>query len=305
MTPPQFRWISKPAAGLWHALACHARGWQPAQPELWAALAPNFAQWQAFLPTQRVEPLAVAEHLVPLSVEYDTPRYLAEALLAKLFSADKALVRQAIWTTELAKHDRAHAAQFPKLATELPFRIPPIKELTEAQGPGLLMELTRTTAPHLLPHEIKVIVVQPYLGGHGRAYPLANSLVWEGMLVNAEPRLPEVLRLVWLAGQLNFDTPALAGELYRNRAILVGAWAMLPLTLAAAAELELAECTLELGRLAAKNWRLTLPGERITPETAVDIAWSWWETYAAKRPLWPIALGALSKMFERADGEGA
>ncbi|MDX1963637.1 MAG: hypothetical protein SFX18_10815 [Pirellulales bacterium] len=306
----QVHWIPKVATSAWHWLAqlpplsVESSGMEgiavPAGMAVPAELLPLAATWQAFLQSQRLPPARVYTHLVPLSAEYDTPRLLAEALLAKLFPPEKAAIRQLRWTQELSAVTRGYNAAYPQLAAELPLRVLPIREIWEAIGPGLLRTVGGLADPRLIPPTCKVLVVQPVSGGGGRAYPMANAVVWEGMLANPLPKLPEVTRLLWLALQLNLDLPLLAGDLPPARANAVGAWALVPVALAVAAELEQAECTAESVELAARHWlppALALTSDTAQMEEQSATLWNWWQTYIAMRPDWPVALGALERML--------
>ena len=110
----------------------------------------------------------------------------------------------------------------PRAAEELPLRIDPLRSQWEARGPGLLAAMRRLSADDLLVPAASLMLVQPVLGGGGLAHPSSNGVTFEGLLANPLPQLPEVLRLGWLLGQLNFDLPAYEELLGRTRLDVVG-----------------------------------------------------------------------------------
>ena len=72
---------------------------------------------------------------------------------------------------------------------------------------------------------------------------------------------------------------------------------MIPAVLAAAQELEIAQSDPATIRLALETWRATqLPTGESDIGNLVTALSNWWQTYVADRPLWQIALVALSKM---------
>ncbi len=241
--------------------------------------------------------------------------YQAEPLLAELV-AQSTLVESAAELAETALNKRvgrahdAHAwpllaqaieqllAAFlvarPRAADELPLRTAPLGNQWEARGPGLLASMRRLSAADLLVPAAGVVLVHPVLGGGGMAHPQYNRVTFEGLLANPIPRLPEVLRLGWLLGQLNFDLPGFEEPLGRQRLAMVGPLALIPIVLAAAEDVELARADAEHLRLAADSW-LGLPA-------AAEALGPWWETYRSRRPSWPAALLALETLLAAASG---
>src|SRR5688500_12944646 len=144
-------------------------------------------------------------------------------------------------------------------------------------------------------------MVHPVLGGGGATYPDFNAVIWEAVLTNPVPQLPEVVRLGWLVSQLNLELPRFQGDLPRDRAIELGILAMLPATLAAAQELELSPFDEATMAQAIKAWRVAAP--RST--AFVHDLMSWWETYQADRPPWTVAITALDMLIQTEEGEGA
>lgn len=112
---------------------------------------------------------------------------------------------------------------------ETRLRIRPLREHWEARGPGLFSQLGKQLPWLTVPDQVTVHLIKPRLGGAGRVLS-PSELEFEAVLANPWPRLPEVVRLGWLIGQL--DT--------RIAAEVRGAVAMLPAVILAAQYVELA-----------------------------------------------------------------
>jgi hypothetical protein len=176
-----------------------------------------------------------------------------------------------------------------------------------------------------------VVLVYPAYGGGGRAHLLYNSVRIEAVLTNPVPELPEIVRLAWLLAQLNIDLPAFSENLRPQRRNKIAQLAMLPATLQAAEEVELARCDPAAIRLALKVWNvgasrvLTEGQNEMSPQPAssdwgleeattfnpsncsadavqdqgelTSVLFEWWQTYVESRPRWPTALAALDRML--------
>lgn len=98
---------------------------------------------------------------------------------------------------------QAFAERLPRLAIELPLRAGPLREQWEARGPGLLRRIARLAShdtnldPALA--DTRVLLVHPVCGGGG--WSADGAVVFEAMLYNDVPALPEILRLGWLLAQ--------------------------------------------------------------------------------------------------------
>lgn len=299
--PTELKWIARTATAAWYWLdvaeKARADVTLPHQEQLAAAQ----RTWHSFLAGQDNPWQALSEALLPLSAEFDTPAMLARAMLPRFMPRERAKACEPGWTHALNAWAHAFAIAQPQLGEELLLRIGPIRELAESCLPGLLRLVGRAGDPLLLPEQARVVVVPPYRGGHSRSFPVNNTILWEGLLVNAQPQLPEVLRLCWSLVQLNLEVPVLIGDVPRSAACAAGAWAMIPLTLQAGSELEQCRCDQALVQLAAETWQPPRWGELNSEQTAA-IVWMWWETYAVARPAWPIALGALIAMLDAPRG---
>ncbi len=227
-------------------------------------------------------------HAIPLSVSLAAPDELARVAVAKtaglaLQSFVPRLSRRI--ASVYAAFRRAH----PRALEELELRHGPIASQWEARGPGLLAAIGRLTEPALVVESADAILVHPVLGGNGRAYPACNAICFEAVLANPIAELPEVVRLGWLLAQLNLDLPRTTGDRPSRRMDKLGALAMIPPTLAAAEEVELA-------RVDANLMTRTIAAWRAGPADGRTLA-TWWETYCASPTPWPVALGALERML--------
>lgn len=299
--PIELQWMAKKSTAAWYWLDAFLREDRHMEmPNAELLEAPSLV-FQRFLEGQEIGWQTLSETLLPLSAEFDSPAALARAVLPRLLPRDRAKSIEAIWSNALRSWEQAFAAAHPGIVEELQLRFGPIRELAESYLPGLLRMLERQSSPLLIPERARVVVVPPYRAGYSRSFPVNNTILWEGLLVNVLPQLPEVLRLCWSVAQLNLEVPALVGDLARGSACDAGAWAMIPLTLHAGMELEQCRCDQSLVQVAAETWQP--PRWRdLSSEQAAEIVWNWWETYAVARPDWPVALGALIAMLDAPRG---
>ncbi len=184
---------------------------------------------------------------------------------------------------------------FPRFDAEIQLRTGPLRQLWEAQGPGLLRMMGRSTDEQLLVESAQIVPVQPILGGFGYAHLTTNRVHIEAVLTNASPELPETLRLAWLLGQLDLERPVHSENINTNRLRSVAGLAMLPVVLTAGEELDVCHNSLQLMERTIELWRAdTL---HVQPAQAANIVSTWWETYRAARPEWKVALTGLDKML--------
>jgi hypothetical protein len=232
-------------------------------------------------------------NLVGLSVVVDGLRELAERAVARTVGAAGAGPMAARLVSPLAAVEAAVRGTLPNLLDELALRERPLREHWEARGPGLLHRMARWTDPRVVPSEARVVLVHPALGGGGAAHIPYNNVHIEAVLTNPIPDLPETVRLGWLLAQLNLDLPVFSEQVSGERLPDVAELAMLPVTLQAAAEVELAEFSPEMLDLALKAWNIVTPPDVDT----LDVLWRWWGTYVDTRPRWDIAFTALDRML--------
>jgi hypothetical protein len=247
---------------------------------------------------------AIWSHLLPLSASIDNNRELAEVALTKVIGRQKAAPLRDRLAGRIADLETAFRCVLPQVVDDLALRAGPIREQWEGRGPGLLYGVARLTEAGLLVPEAEVVLVQPVLGGGGQACVLYNSVLLEAVLTNPVQSLPEVVRLGWLLAQLNLDLPEYQGELRRERAMELGALAMLPVVLAAAEDVELCRCDEATVGVALKAWRAAPDGNHAAGQGGKSgdkelaaVLFNWWDTYASARPKWPVALAALDQML--------
>lgn len=285
---PEARWIAGVTASALHTAECLLSGQIPADARLAAALAAEAQALASELSAAGWDTDAFFAQAVPLTVRCDTPRQLAEAVLRKLLGPHHTqstdLLTRRLTTLTAAMH-----AAIPDVADEIELRGGPLRDQWEARGPGLLHTLRQLTEPEVVVDSADVLLVQPLVGGAGAAYSPYNTLKFEAMLANSVAALPEVVRLGWLWAQLNLDLPQYQDHVGRDRLAVIGPLALIPPTLAAAQEVELARCDAETLSLALDTWQT----EPVAPELLLE----WWSTYQATNPSWAAALGALDHML--------
>src|SRR5690606_32210927 len=133
-------------------------------------------------------------------------------------------------------------------------------------------------------------------------YPGLPKVWIEAVLANPLPEVPEVLRLAWLiarlglAAQLLPPSPAEADEQpeQQARSFEVLSLALLPVTLQAAAELELGPAPAQAPHLintAAAAWSGAIDA------AVVETLQRWWSQSEELKPPFPVALMALDRML--------
>ncbi len=306
---------SEPASAI-YAATCLSTGLPVADARLAEAFAPAvdvvLAEFEACT--------APADRLLPLltglsSRGIDDNRQLFEQALTKLFgrlsdrspmSASLGRLAGAVAGLKAAfqtAYGKTAASESRLLVDELAIRSRPLLEQWESRGPGLLVQLARSTEENVLVANAEIALVYPFVGGHGMSHRQLNCVTFEAVLTNPIDSLPEVMRLAWLLAQLNLDLPMYADHVSADRRDAVGQWALVPAVLAAA------ECV-ELARLSAETVGKTLAAWRLaeSASTAEAVAnqsetlLTWWKTYQEGQTPWAVALGALEQMlFSTAD----
>ncbi|TWU46368.1 hypothetical protein Poly51_57640 [Rubripirellula tenax] len=185
----------------------------------------------------------------------------------------------------------AFQGRYPKLAEQLELRGRPLRERWDTYGEGLLREVERqiwnnSPPSDWWPTRTSGWLVQPLVGGSGDSDE-ANERFWiEAMLTDADPLVPEVVRVAWLVTRIAI------GNHNRQRSgetSLMVPWqlASVPLVLSAAAEVELVRGdTLPIAR-AMELWKFGDPAvaERLT---------LWWNEFVSTKTPLPVALKKLA-----------
>lgn len=182
--------------------------------------------------------------------------------------------------------------RFPKLDEQLPLRARPLRERWLAIGPGLLREIERQVWQNSPPNDwwpssVTVSTVQPLTGGGGGFDPDADSIWIEAMLTDADPSIPEVLRVVWLVTSLAIETHIRSRT---GQRMISNAWSLVsvPLVLSAGSHLEMFHGDQLPIAQAVGMWR---GGSAETIE-ALD---RWWREYDSSAVPLPIALQQLER----------
>lgn len=234
------------------------------------------------------------ENLMQLAPDQPQYRELAKRFLLRMFgnTAEPQVSRLA---AAIADVKLAFVTGYPDFTSEIPLRAPPLQQLWEAHGPGLLTLIGRFVEPELLVESADVYLVQPVLGGAGLAHFNSNRVHIEAVLTNDQPQLPETLRLAWLLSQLDLERPVHSGMINSFHLKMIAGFAMLPPTLLAGSELELCRFSVPTLQLAIQYWRLDTSAARAA--SLAEVLMTWWETYAASRPAWSVALTGLDHML--------
>lgn len=289
----ELRWIASGSASCFHAVRRIMEGHRPVQVETALALGESAVEMHRFLIAHGVPQAELLRQLVPTSIRVESNRELATIALAKTLSRDWAHSQIELLSGLLTDCEQAYFRAFPKLLDELELRSKPLRELWEGYGPGLLATIGRLTDRRLLVDAATAAVVLPFSGGGGSAYAAHNSVTIEAVLANPIATLPETVRLAWLLSGLNVDLPDMAEQFGPGRAATVLPLALIPATLAAAAELELVRFDDKLLSTAFTAWEPPQPaGER-----TLEIVRTWWTTRQQRGTSWPVAVAALEQLL--------
>ena len=290
----KLQWKASLSATCLHAVACFREGLPIADDQLASAMAEPIEQFCAEITACELVVEDILPFLLALAGEVGNNRQVVEMACTKLWG------RNAIGETTLnqlsgavADLEAAFSRQRPKLDDELNVRARPLREQWQSRGPGLLQQMARLSEDLLIAAEATVVLVAPVVGGHGWAHLLNNRVTFEAVLTHPHAELPETLRLAWLLSQLNLDIPIFSEHIAAGRLREVAPLATLPLVLAAASEVELAQLDRSTLRTALECWHL--PAD--LPEDVDDRLLRWWQTYEAGSTRWTVALTALPQLL--------
>ncbi len=301
----QFRSIR--TTGALHAALILAEGGKLAHPQLHAALLPHAKTLHremrhigltrsALHPTARGS-YRFADDLLALSATHLRPRELIRTALIKAVGADHREEWEAPFAVCLRKIEQAFDEVVGETDEQLALRGLPLRQAWQTRGLGLTRGLLRWADPQLLVDEAHVTLVYPAVGGGGRAHSRYNALTLEALLADPLPELPELLRLVWLASLLNLDLPKFQAHFSAARIVELTELAMLPITLAAAEDVEFAACNQATVDRALQHWQFSVPPGKLHGERL----WNWWLTFRDARPAWNIAIAALDRLLSDAN----
>lgn len=295
----QLEWVARVRPTVFHAAAALCAGQRPLELELPESVRVGCQQAAGYLLAKGIQPRNFWSQLIVLSAPNDPVSVIVTTALRKLrgladaqslvgdsFAGDvSTIVQQAI----------PHLIQ----PAELEIRGEPLRQQWEAFGPGLLRLIASCTSADLMVPQCRVLLVQPLLAGVGAAHLDYNAVHVEAMLVNADERLPEVVRLAWLVAQLNHDLPKYSERIPRDRLATIGGLAMLPATLCAAEQLGLARFDRATRLAAVQQWLSPAFHEVLLSdqEQLVSMIENWWEVCTSGNHAWPAALAALDQMI--------
>ena len=252
---------------------------------------------QAALLEQHISPEQFWSHLVPLATDIKSVRELAELALLKTLGRREAVPRVGQFRNCLSELMNAFATILPRLSNQWETAVEPFRQRWNYHGPGLLGRIVELTEPGILVDAATVVMVYPALRGGGAAHLPYNLLHIEVQTSDPVVQLPEVVRLAWLLSTLNLDLPRYSEGVQGSRLATVAGLAMIPITLTAAAEVQLAPCDTEALGVALPAWLAPVH----EADSSLDILTQWWETYRALRPSWATGLQALDRLL---DGTG-
>lgn len=289
----QLRWKASFSASCLHAAACMSEGLPIADSTIAALLQPAADALSAELIAGGFVVESALPLLVGLSADYENNRQLIEMAANRTQGAgamsESALSRLAGCVADL---EATWLREQPSLVDELAIRGRPLREQWEACGPGLLRAAAESTVESIVAPSAEVVLISPFVGGHGRAHLMSNRVTFEAVLTNPLPELPETLRLGWLLSQLNLDLPMLSESVPHYRLPRLASLATVPLVLAAGEKVDLARLDEATLHRACECWHLSpLTGE--TSKTLLD----WWRAFTADDIRWPVALAALEQML--------
>jgi len=289
----ELRWKTSVSASCLHAAACHRAGIPAADPHYAAALDEPSAALVGEIAHAGWPVDSVIAELAAFAPEYENNRELVTRALTRLRIPPNnggTLVRVA---GAIADLEAALVRSQPQLVDELAVRGEPLRQQWEARGPGLLREVVNLTDEGVVPDAAEVVLVLPYAGGHGMAYPRANRVTFEAMLFSLHADLPEVVRLAWLLAQLNSDLPRYSDALPPGHAAGAVGLAVATPVLAGAELVELARCDEATLAKALEAWRIP----SLQPADAAARLWVWWSTWLEHPKNWPVAVAALDQML--------
>lgn len=289
----ELRWKTSLSATALYVALCRARGIEPVDAAAGPELTPAVDALVAEIEAAEWQPLPLLQQLISLATELDNNSELVARAVTRLRLPPRDSSASVRIVGAIADLEAALLRAQPNLAEELAVRGGPLREQWETRGPGMMREIGRLTEEQAIPHAAEMVIVSPYVGGHGIAYPPQNRVIFAGMLFNPLPNLPETVRLAWLLAQLNGDLPRYADLLPVDRRESVFAAAMLAPTLAAAQEVELATCDEPALVAAFEAWGLAA---EFPPDSPARI-WTWWNAWLDQPATWPVAVAALDRLL--------
>jgi hypothetical protein len=287
----ELRWKTSVSASCLHAAYCRGAGFSAADAHLEELTNPAADALIGELIAAAWPVTAVLNELTSLASEIDNNRDLMTRAIARLRLPVKEVASPVRVAGAIADFEAAMQRAHPQLAEELAARVRPIREQWEARGPGMLMEIARLTDAGVVPTAAEIVLVAPYIGGHGVAHPAHNRVILEAVLANPLPELPETVRLAWLLAQLNAELPLITDAIPPARSLAAMQVALIAPALAAAEAVELSPCNESSIASAVQAWLPSVNAANAAPQI-----WSWWNAWLDHPTRWPVAVAALEQM---------
>lgn len=195
---------------------------------------------------------------------------------------------------QLAEAKSLFNGRFPKLQEQLGLRGRPLRDRWDTFGPGCLREIERlvwrSSPPgDWWPPRVTGFLVQPIRGGDGDWDGPGGRFWMEAMLTDADPIVPEVLRVAWLVCSVAIENHCRSRSGETN---LMSAWklASVPIALQAGRAVELvAADSLPIDRAMAQ-WH-------VASESVADVLSQWWNDWQSSQTALPVALRQLSQQL--------
>lgn len=289
---PEVRWLTNESMSCFHAAEVLRRTADAAEPRMANAIAEPAVALVNEVVSRGIPEERFWQHVIPLSAGFGGNRQLANMTLRKSGRKTDELA-----TTRLA--GRFHELQaavrreFPTMTDDVTLWGRSLRDQWKRSGTALLHTIGRRIEAEVLPANTEIGLVYPMQQGGGAAHLLYNSVCIEATESDPEPKLPEVIRLVWLMSQLNLEIPMFSESVDPHRLPTVAGLATLPAALTAAEAADLAACDRPNVELALATW---MPHFRRGQAFAEQLL-KWWELYCSKRPRFSVALGALDQML--------
>lgn len=195
----------------------------------------------------------------------------------------------------LGESRMAFKSRFPKLTEQLELRGRPIRDHWGTVGPGLLNNIAKqiwddSPPGDWWPPKINGVLVQPMRGGDGGVDVESRKFWIEALLTNADPQVPEVLRVAWLVTQLAIEihTRERSSESSGSMPWTIG---IVPLVLVAGQHLEI----IKEGALPIES---TMQLWGLADHHVAQIVSRWWQQWQQDPTPMPVGLKQLDKMLQ-------
>jgi hypothetical protein len=195
---------------------------------------------------------------------------------------------------QLAEARTLFHTRFPKLREQLGLRGRPLRDRWDTFGPGCLREIERlvwrnSPPTDWWPPRVTGFLVQPIRGGDGDWDGPGGRFWMEAMLTDADPVVPEVLRVAWLVCCVAIENHCRSRS---GETDLMRAWklASVPIALQAGRAVELVAAeSLPINRAMAQ-WH-------VASESVAELVSRWWAQWQDSGTALPVALRQLSQQL--------